>query len=393
MSSMLQWIDRALLLWLAFGLFVHGLGFVVATWFVRRRPPPLPRDRSLPGVTVIKTCVGVDDGERELFDALFHQDYPGPLQLIFTVPNTECAANPVIDEYIAKYPEADAIKVVSTSRLAAYRKVDAVYDAHSYVKHELVIWSDSDVVTTTHFVSDVAASLLQPGVSMVSSPQFDVGADNFATALKAVGNNADGATMVPLYALTFKPIQTTIGHLIAFHKRDFDEIADELWPTLRTAIADDQAIGYVFARRGKRIELMNIDNPVLYHRKSLSAMINQKERHAVCQQAGVGSRPRYIAYLFSYAQIPATLYALAHPYEASAWALFGAAFVARALLAIYAEWLFLGTARQALKWFWTVPLWDLAAVYFVSKAVITQRIDYHGKWFRIVDRYVIEPER
>jgi hypothetical protein len=375
----------------AFGMFTHLSGFVVATWFSRKKPPKLPEGR-LPGVTVIKTCVGVDDGEDELFDALFRQDYPGPLQLLFTVPNTECAANPVIDAYIAKYPNVDAQKVVSTTRLAAHRKVDALYDAHRLVKHELVVWSDNDVVTTTHYVSDVAACLLEPGVSMVSSPQFDMGVDNFATATKAVANNADVATMVPWYLLLFRPVQMVVGHLTAFHKKDFDEVSDELWPMLRVAVADDQAIGYVFSKHGKRIVFRNIHNPVLYRGKTWAAMVNQKERHAICQQAGVGSRLAYLMYMFTYAQVSATLWLLTHLSQPSAWLVFVVPVVTRMLLGLYVEKLFLGTMKMTLKWFWTIPLWDLAAVYFVLRAVVTQRIDYHGKYYDIVDRYYIKPE-
>lgn len=383
-----EWLLLALL---AFGMFTHLSGFVVATWFSRQRPPKLP-DGKLPGVTVIKTCVGVDDGEEELFDALFHQDYPGPLQLLFTVPNLDCAANPVIDAYLAKYPHVDAQKVVSSTRLAAYRKVDAVYDAHPLVKHELVVWSDSDVVTTKHFVSDVAASLLEPGVAMVSSPQFDTGADNFVSALKTVGNNADGATMVPWYLVLFRPVQMVVGHLIAFHKKDLDELSDELWTMLRIALADDQGTGHVFSKHGKRIVFRNIHNPVLYRGKLMAAMVNQKERHAICQQAGVGSRLVYLLYLFSYAQVGATLWLLTHLSQPSAWAVFVMPMVTRALLGLYVERLFLGTMKMTLKWFWTIPLWDLASVYFVLRAVVTQRIDYHGKWYDIVDRYYIKPE-
>jgi hypothetical protein len=390
--STYNWAEWLLLGVLAFGLFQHVSGFFVSTWFAKRlKPPPLP-EGPLPGVTVIKTCVGVDDGEAELFDALFHQDYPGPLQLIFTVPNTECAANPVIDAYLKKYPNVDAMKLVSTTRLAAYRKVDAVYDAHPHVKHPLVAWSDSDVVTTTHFVRDVAASLLEPGVSMVSTPQFDAGADNFATALKTVGNNVDNATMVPWYLLTYRPVRMVVGHLIAFHKKDLDELADELWATLRIALADDQGTGLTFAKHGKKIVFRNIHNPVRFAGKTLKSMVNQKERHAICQQAGAGSKWAYLVFMFMYAQLPATLWLLTHLFQPSAWVVFAAPFVVRTLLGFWVEKLFLGTLSMTAKWFWTVPLWDLAAAYFILKATITQRVDYHGKWYDIVDRIYLKPE-
>jgi hypothetical protein len=227
---------------------------------------------------------------------------------------------------------------------------------------------------------------------MVSSPQFDVGANNVVTGMKAVANNADCATMVPWYLLVFRPVQMVVGHLIAFHKKDLDELADELWSTLRVAVADDQGTGHVFAKHGKRIAFRNIDNPVLYRSKTWAAMVNQKERHAICQQAGVGSRLAYFAYIFTYAQIPATLWLLTHLAQPSAWALFATPMLTRALLALYVEKLFLHSTKMTRKYFWTIPLWDLAAAYFVVKAVATQRIDYHGKWYTLVDRYHIKPE-
>lgn len=390
--STFNWAEWLLLAVLAFGLFMHLSGFFVSTWFARKlKPPPLPEGK-LPGVTVIKTCVGVDDGEEELFDALFHQDYPGPLQLIFTVPNTECAANPVIDAYLKKYPQADAMKLVSTTRLAAYRKVDAVYDAHPHVKHELVAWSDSDVVMTPRFVRDVAASLLEPGVSMVSTPQLDVGADNFATALKTVGNNVDNAVMVPWYLLTYKPVRMVVGHLIAFHKKDLDELADELWKTLRVALADDQGMGLTFAKHGKKIVFRNIDNPVRFAGKTMKAMVSQKERHAICQQAGTGSKWVYLAFMFTYAQLTATVWWLTHLNQPWSWAVLATPAVIRILLSLWVEKLFLGTVKMTAKWFWTMPIWDLIAVYFILKATWTQRIDYHGVWYDIVDRIYVRRE-
>ncbi|GMU62113.1 MAG: hypothetical protein AMXMBFR34_38760 [Myxococcaceae bacterium] len=390
--STFNWAEWLLLAVLAFGLFVHLSGFFVSTWFARKlKPPPLPEGK-LPGVTVIKTCVGVDDGEEELFDALFHQDYPGPLQLIFTVPNTECAANPVIDAYLKKYPQVDAMKLVSTTRLAAYRKVDAVYDAHPHVKHELVAWSDSDVVMTPRFVRDVAASLLEPGVSMVSTPQLDVGVDNFATALKTLGNNVDNAVMVPWYLLTYKPVRMVVGHLIAFHKKDLDELADELWKTLRVALADDQGMGLTFAKHGKKIVFRNIDNPVRFAGKTMKAMVSQKERHAICQQAGTGSKWVYLAFMFTYAQLTATVWWLTHLNQPWSWAVLATPAVIRILLSLWVEKLFLGTVKMTAKWFWTIPIWDLIAVYFILKATWTQRIDYHGVWYDIVDRIYVRRE-
>jgi ceramide glucosyltransferase len=386
----LHLFEFILLLLFGFGMFVHLSGFFFALWFYHKKAAKLPDEGPYPGITVVKTCVGDRDGERENFDMLFHQDYPGEIQIIFTVPNTECVANEIIDYYMERYPEADTMKVISNTRLAAHRKVDALYDAHPHIKHEYVLWADSDVIMRDNYLSEVVGALMEPGNSLVTSPQFDYRVNNFATALKAVGNNADQCAIFMYYLFFIKRMRLAVGQMLAFKKSEFDEMADEIWSTLRHFVVDDLGMPYLFDKHDKKVVFKNIYNPVEFKSKTLSEMFDQKKRHSTCQIAGIGFRPLYALFPISYAQLPATIWLLTHWWQPSAWLIFVSPFIIRTIHALLSEYLYLGSVKMTLRYFWTLPIWDVLQLYFVLSTVFAHKIYYHGRCYKLVNRYFLE---
>lgn len=364
------------------GIVLHSIGLLSLLRFRFRKVPRLPVQGAVPGVTVIKPCFSNLDNEEENFDSFFRQDYPGKFQILFVVSHDSDPIVPIVRKLIARHPEVDAQLVVSRTRKAYWLKIDALYDAHQLAKHEMIIWSDSDTVVRSNYLTQMVSYLQDPKISLVTTPQYDARVNNFATALKTLGNNTDIACYVMIYDLFTVKKKTAFGHSLGFRQSDLKKFEDEAWHTLRNSFADDLVMPILFSKHGKKVVFRNIYCPVQYSGKSLSSMIHQQERFFLCQRVVIG-RWKFLAGLALSPQVPATLLLLLAPFHPYTLHFFTAALATRISLSFCFEALILQSIRMNLRYFWTIPLWDLMRVYLVAYAFIQNKVEYHGKMYRL----------
>ncbi len=358
--------------------------------FFFQKIPPLASGRA-PGVTVIKPCFDNKDNEAENLDCFFNQDYPGPVEILFTITSPKDPIVPVLKQYLARYPEADAKIVHSTTRIAYWNKVNSVRDAQEQAKHEVIVWSDSDVVVRPNYLSQMVAALQQPGVSVVTTPQYDFRANNFPTALKVLANNCDDATFMMAYNLVTKMKKVALGHSIGFWAAEFNSFKKEAWETLSFFFADDLALPHVFAKHGKRVVFRNIYCPVQYSDKTLRQVMDQKRRWIMCQKHAVGNRFVHLMGALFYPEVPAALLVLlTGASELSLW-LFALACVTRIGISAVFEALFLGSLRMSVRYFWTVPIWDLLQLPLIIEGFFKNTIILGGRKFVLDKKYYLKP--
>ncbi len=393
--AMLSYVALIFLAFCLAACIIQLFSFWTMTVFARQQPPPLPEDCSLPGVTIIKTCCGANDNEIENFDVLFQQDYQGPLQLIFTVPSETDAANEVVGHYLSKYPEHDAILVVSTTRNSIYRKTDAVHDAHPTVKHPLVIWSDSDTVVRSDYVTEMAKALAPEDTHLVSTPQLNIRPDNFVTGMKSVGLNADIGGYLSVYHFFVSNGRKAgaFGHSLGYKKAVFDSLGDEMWHLLNNGVADDASVAYLFQEHGYKVKWYPIYCPVQNSGKTWGEMMRQNKRHLACQVASLGNRPRFFFGFLLTPQTSALFYCLASGFSFVSLLVFLGVMALRLLVSAVHERLMLGTFRITLTWGWTLVIWDLLQLYFYPYGALTRTVEYHGVVYPVVDRYYVRRDK
>jgi len=371
------------------GIVLQCIGLFGLLLFRFRPVQQLRNDKPLPGVSIIKPCFTNIDNEEQNFDAFFNQTYPGKIQLLFVVSQKTDPIVPVIQSFLARYPHVDAQLIVSVTRKAYWLKVDAMCDAHLSIKHELVIWSDSDAIINPDYVTQMVGCLQEPGISMVTTPQYDLRVNNFATALKVLGNNCDVAVYTMIFNLFARKINVGWGHSLGFHRAAFQEIETEIWETLSSSFGDDILLPKLFNKHGKKVVFRNIYCPVQYSNKTLRQMLSQQERFAICQRVFVGRAVVLLGFLLI-PQIPATLLLLLMPTHPVALTLFLSVIGIRIAVSFIFESLILGSIRMTLKYFWTIPLWDLMHLYLGFYSLTHKQVEYHGKVFRFSDRYLLE---
>jgi ceramide glucosyltransferase len=370
--------------WLAILIQLVGLGLFFR--FILKDRPRTRTSGQFPGVTVLKACFRTEDSEAEHFERFFNQDYPGPLQLLFVASDEGDPAAALVRSFIERYPKVDAKLIISKTRKAYWAKIDAVYDGHLHAAHDFFIISDSDALVTTSYVRQMVGALEEPGISLVSTPQWDYGANNAASAFKVLGNNVDSAVFVLWHIALSNPKDMALGHSIGFRLSEFRTLSDDNWAILNTFLAEDLAYGFLFARAGKKVVLRNIFCPVSFKDKTLKQVYSQKIRWLINQKMAAGNRYVYMLGTLLYPEVPALCYAVVSRDLRSGALLFGAAAASRIVVSAFVERLYVGAHRTSLKYFWTIPLWDLSQIYFFCHGFFKTSITYGKKTYRVVNR-------
>jgi ceramide glucosyltransferase len=355
--------------------------------------PPKRTNGPFPGVTLFKPCYLLEDGEALNYVTVFEQDYPGPLEVLFVAARETDPAVPLVRAFIQKYPNVDAKLVISAPRekQAWFPKIDSTYDAVKIAKHDYFIISDSDTVVNRDYVRQMVSALQEPGVSLVSTPQWDMGADTFASALKCLGNNADSAVFVLLHDTLYSD-GIALGQSIGFRISEFNSLPESKWDFIYRFLAEDVAYARVFTSAGKKTVLRNIYCPVRFSGKTLKQLHSQKVRWLLNQKMASGNRYFYLAGALLAPEVPALLYCLFDGFSAFSLSILCASSALRIFIAANVERLLLGSFKITLRYFWAVPIWDLAHPYYFLRGFFKSRYYTQNRVFKVVDRCFYQEE-
>jgi hypothetical protein len=108
-------------------------------------------------------------------------------------------------------------------------------------------------------------------------------------------------------------------------------------------------------------------------------------------RAGIGNR---FFYLFvgplNYPEIPAAFALAVSGFSAEGLFLFSAACATRIFCSLCFETIRLSSVRTWVKYFWTIPFWDLSQFYFFLYGFFKKEATYNGRTFRFVDNLYLE---
>ncbi len=388
-----SFLSFTLLFLLAIASLVQIAGLIAYCRFHFLARPPQRPIGPFPGVTLFKPCFLLEDGEALNYITVFEQDYPGPLEILFVAARETDPAVPLVRSFIQKYPTVDAKLLISEPRekQAWFPKIDSTYDAVKTAKHDYFIISDSDTIVERSYVRQMVSALQEPGVSLVSTPQWDTGADTFASALKCLGNNADSAVFVLLHDALYSE-GISLGQSIGFRISEFNSLPETKWDFIYRFLAEDVAYARVFTAAGKKTVLRNIYCPVRFSKKNLKQLHSQKVRWLLNQKMAAGNKYFYLAGALLVPEVPALLYCLWAGCSAFSLGLLFFSCFLRILVAASVEGLLLGSLKTTLRYFWVVPLWDLAQPYYFLRGFFKTRYYTQSRVFKVVNHCFYEEE-
>lgn len=156
-------------------------------------------------------------------------------------------------------------------------------------------------------------------------------------------------------------------------------------------LADDQGLPYLYVRAGKRVVFKNIFCPVRHSDKTWRQVYRQKIRWLMPQRIGFPNRWAYLAIaLFSYPVALSFLYWMGSGFSSIALAFLAVTSFFRIMVSTLFEFFMLGSVRMNLRYFWLIPLWDIAQLYFVPYGFLLNTVEADGKTYRVVDRAFVD---
>ena len=147
-------------------IFFHGLAIFAARRFFSKKNGS--QSINYPPITLLKPVAGLDEHAYRNFASFCEQSYP-EYQIIFGVTDSNDLAIPVIQQIIADYPHLDIQLLISPKNSALNPKVGNLMAMQPYIKHSLIIISDSDISVDKTYLSQMVTPMLNdPNIGAVT---------------------------------------------------------------------------------------------------------------------------------------------------------------------------------------------------------------------------------
>ncbi|HEV2437886.1 MAG TPA: glycosyltransferase [Verrucomicrobiae bacterium] len=232
-----------------------SLALVLWQWLAARRFP-LHRRVADPScasaVTLLKPLKGCDETTAASLQSWFHQNYPGPVQILFGVAEANDPVCKIVGGLIENNPGRDIQLVICGETLGTNGKISTLLQLERLAKYELILVSDADVRVPPDFLANAAAFLRDEQTALVNC--FYRLANPVTTAMRweAIAINADFWSQV-LQAASLKPLDFALGAAILMRRKALAEIGG--FKSLANCLADDYQLGHRIAKKGHRIAL------------------------------------------------------------------------------------------------------------------------------------------
>jgi ceramide glucosyltransferase len=237
--------------WTALGLVLGGLACasaaysLVAALFVRRffqsetgQTPELPA--AAPTVTILKPLSGDEPRLRAHLESFCRQDYPGDVQIVFGVQDSNDPAIRCVEALQRDFPDRDLQLVVSTREYGSNRKISNVINIAREARHDVLVLADSDVGVGPAYVRDIVTALSAPGVGLVTRLYRGEPLSGLWSQLSAMAIDHHFLPSV-IVGLATKRARPCFGSTIALRRSVLERAGG--FNAFANCLADDNAIG------------------------------------------------------------------------------------------------------------------------------------------------------
>ena len=371
-----------LLTWLA--VLLTGTGLVVVSAgaiAVRRFAAARPRaTRQRPAVTVMKPLCGAEPSLEAALASICSQDYP-EFQVVFGVQDPDDPALLAVQRVRRRFPACDIAVTVDAALHGPNRKVSNLINMMPDARHDVLVFSDSDLHVPPDYLDGIVAKLEQPGTGLVTS--LCLGLPTTAGLAAQLGATGISHLFLP-GALLSRALgrEDCLGTTMALRRGTLGRVGG--LQSLVRHLADDNVLAQRVLQLGLRVGLAGTVPMTAVPEASLLALWEHEMRWARTIRA---LEP--VLFITSVLQYPlfwaACVCLLA---QGAAWSvgLFGAAWAVRALAALWVnQWLWQGWRPAVAVPFWLLPLRDAMSVSQVIASYLGARVVWRGHVMRADD--------
>jgi ceramide glucosyltransferase len=326
-----------------------------------------------PSVTILKPLCGPEPG---LFGRLLgfaHQDYDGPVQVVFGSQDRSDPAIGVVKQMQAACADLPVELSIDPRAHGTNRKVSNLINMATLARHEVIVLSDSDIEVGPTYLSDVVAELQKPGVGAVTCLYHGVSGGGMWSRLSAMSINTYFLPNVVL-ARSIGLAQPCFGATIALRSDTLDEIGG--FHAFADCLADDYAVGEAVRVAGYDVAIPSFSVGHVCFERSVAELL----RHQMRQSRTIRSIDP-IGYTGAIITHPFALALLGALVGSTFGLLLAAAAVAcRTTLTIAVERAF-GLPRQP---YWLVPFRDLMAFTTFVSGFFGTTVSWRGSRYRVL---------
>jgi ceramide glucosyltransferase len=314
--------------------------------FGQRYPPP----DVWPGVSVIKPLRGLDPHAERALRTTLAQDYPGPVEFIFAVEEAGDPAAAMVRRLIAEHPSVQARFLIGPPHPRRTGKVNNLMTGLEGARHDILIFSDSDVEAPPTFLQHLVGPLLAPGVGLAFAlPQY-VGPRSAPALLHALLANT--SALMDFAPMALAGLGVAAGAALAVRREVLEQVGG--LGAVADSIAEDVRLAQLV--RGADLRIVMSDQFALVQAGALTwgEVIRLLRRWALAARAMTPGIYALLPLRFAYIQA-AALWLLG---SKTGLASLGLIVMGR----IWVAWAACGLTPQARplrRWAWIMPLLDV----------------------------------
>lgn len=162
----------------------HFISIAYGKYKFHKKSKRLFEPDKLPGVTIIKPLMGVDDNLMENLETFFTLEYP-LFEILFCVQDNTDPVISVVQALVKKYPLIDAKLFTGGQNVGINPKINNMMQGYEVAKYELILISDSGIKMAADTLYDMA-SLMTEKVGLVHQMPFTTDRPKFSGTLEKV---------------------------------------------------------------------------------------------------------------------------------------------------------------------------------------------------------------
>jgi ceramide glucosyltransferase len=238
------------------GLALLSVGLCIWQWLAAMRFPFTNRcssgRESAPSVTLLKPLKGCDEHSEKCLRSWLMQDYPGPTQVLFGVRDANDPVCAVVGKLTAEFSEKNARLIICPDSPALNPKISTLMQLEVLVENDAIVISDADVEAPRGYLRDAIATLQKDGIGLVNSFYRLANPRNSAMWMESIAANCDFWAQVCQSNSMF-PMKFALGAVMTLKRDTLKDVGG--FEVLGDYIADDNRLGLLVYRSGRRVEL------------------------------------------------------------------------------------------------------------------------------------------
>ncbi len=363
---------------------IVGIAYTLAAAVLVSRffKQPASDPTSFPPVTIVKPLCGKEWGLLDGLASFCLQDYPGPIQFLFGVQDSEDPALKAVEQLKKRFPHADITVVVDPRRQVTNRKVSNLINMMPHAVHDVLVFADSDVHVSPDYLRRVVGELQKANVGLVTCLYRGRPAPGLWPRLAAQWINYNFLPSV-VTGLALGIARPCFGQTIATRRATLEKIGG--FARFGHILVEDNAIGEAVRAAGEQTAVPPI---VIWHtcdERTLSALITHELRwvRSLRIMDPIGHLGSMVTHPLPLALVTAALSGGA----IWSWPLVLAALLARMVLKLRAD----AAVYRRRHGLWLLPVRDILSMGILVASFFSTRVVWRGSVFDVGPQGILHP--